>query len=1111
MTTLFAPPEVLSAFSYAVAGSDPDLQKGTHLRVFACMGASFPLAPLAVFKIRTVASEPQALHVTDAKGNVVERINLAQFGTADVIPLLGDTGVQRVVRLELVPSPPGGVTDAQLLDQHGRLVAERTDGRFLFSAPALSLLRLSGSAPGVIVLTRTARTTDFVTGQFAPDTMQLLGLPISGSHPWYFGVQDRKSALERVSNGAPLRLNVMDRPEGPFDPLTADDETARVEAMLAAANPGGLESLLLKMVDDRTAPPWAQIESQEMNPADGGTKQFADVPRLGNLLMASLDPGLGRFLGFADCIHDLPDLTLDRGWDALAVAGLFAFDTKVFDPTGTLGTLDPLGAWMVPDPNEPLLLEMVLQGLSLGAGRDVRVDVAQVVANARRQGLTVRAMLTVTAPTPPWLAPALPAPALLQDRWQTADGDTPSALYRTTFAFDRAPLAAMAAVSANIEGNQISRHGTVSVDGRPIPVRATPRLFGHEQETSARFRALLPMVTSSLPHGLLADQNLPADAGPIAFRFAASDFFGRFGVAATLQVTPPPRPVPPPPVLRSFIERDVVDPLSMAAISPGTLHLVFAVPQPSPAPRFSNDDQPRLASAVAVPAVSEMAAGSKSIQIVNLTLDAQALTVDVSTPGFFEASFPLPDLLPQETRNVNLTAAFTNVDGATSLLASQVVKITDMRPPQVVETGLGLFWSSAPGPCPEVELKLSWPGAPDSLYRVYATDQQGLALTPADLAEAGASITPSRGRVAEAGCRKVLGGAPIQREVFHLVTDPALKAGADGRAVLRTTLPRSLQTVQFFRVVPLSAEGAEAPFDQCGIVPVAVPDSRRNAAPRLDGSADPATGVATLIVSTDAFDGVSLQRDEPGLFDGGAVGNTAPDFRIRRAVGPVIDPIYGRVVLTGTLASDAGALPAVRFVGTGTDDNKGPGLEAFVKYIYWAEVRLPPERRLPAGVVPLDPPGGVTSVEPENAADHPRLWSLPSAPRVVLHAPATNPAPPVPAAVSFTRSLPDAEGNVTLAITIIAPPTAHPKAVDQYRLAVWSRWPDQPITAITIANGAALNDTWPPMPNGFISIQVTAPLVVAPPVDPTGTLDLFMAFVDPLGRMSDLAPFTLPA
>ena len=49
--TLFAPPELFSAYVFAEDGSGLDIPKGPHLRIFAGPGASFPLAPFAVFKL----------------------------------------------------------------------------------------------------------------------------------------------------------------------------------------------------------------------------------------------------------------------------------------------------------------------------------------------------------------------------------------------------------------------------------------------------------------------------------------------------------------------------------------------------------------------------------------------------------------------------------------------------------------------------------------------------------------------------------------------------------------------------------------------------------------------------------------------------------------------------------------------------------------------------------------------------------------------------------------------------------------------------------------------------------------------------------------------------
>jgi hypothetical protein len=1107
MATLFAPPELLSAYSYAVDGGDPDLAKGTHLRVFAGMGASFPLTPFTVVKLVARQSEAHGLHVTDREGRMAGGLVLSQLGQADVIPMLGDTPTTRTARVDFVPDAEDRLRDAKLLDQSGRVVAERNRGPFMFSAPRMHRFRLQGSASFVNVLTKVVDIADVVSRNLVQTPGRILGLPVQGAHPWYLGVQDRRDGLERVAAGAPLRLNPMDQPDGPFDPATPADEVARVEAMLAASQfAGGLEALLSNMVDDEKKPPWLQTETQRMPTGGPRIDQVAEVPRLAHLQTAAIDPGLARFLGFADHIDDLPDFRppglLAPRWNTLGVAGLFAIDPKRFDPNGLLGLEDV-------DPNEALLTTLIFRSLfAVRGGEEIARQFQDLVARVRAQGLLVRAMIALTAPTPPCLAPSLPAPLLTEHRWQTAVGAAPSSRYRASFAFHDAPLAGMAALAAEIDGVVTSRHGVVDVGGGAFAQRATPRVFGREQSAWASTRRLRRATASAHHAGLLADHDLPSEAGTLPYRSRAADFFGRFGAPVGFDVDPPPRPKPPPPVLRFHVERVAIDPASPDALSSGALRLVFAVPEAPPAPRFSPADIARLAPAIIVPGIADLAAGSLAIQQAVITLDGETQVVDLSVPGIVELALPLPPLAPQETRELTLTAGFTNTDGVASALVSQPVKITDMRPPVVIETGIGLFWSTSPGPSPDVQLRLAWPAPPNSRHRVYATDQQGLGLTAADLAEPVAGAAPSRGRVAEVGCNKVLGGAPVNRANFRLLSAKPVEAGADGRAILQTTLPRSLETVQFLRVVPLSPEGAEAPFDACGIVPVAVPDSRRPPPPRLEGAVDPDTGVATLTVVADGFDGVGLQRDEPALFGAAGGPGVPPEFRVRRAVGPVSDPIYGRPMAAGTLDRDAAAAPAVVFAGTASDDNAGRGLEPFVRYVYWADVRLPPERRVPAGVVPLDPPGGIAALDPANAANHPRPMSLPSAPRVLVHIPGDLPAAPPEAAITLTRAAPAGDGSVEVIVEIADPPIAHRKAIGPYRLAVWAQWPDQAIMAIVTANGAPLAGAWPELSSGVVSISVPAP--VLPAVAAGSDLTLRIAIVDPAGRSSEVTTKVAP-
>jgi hypothetical protein len=1104
--TLFAPPELFSAYAFAEDGSGPDIPKGTHLRIFAGLGASFPLAPFAVFKLAGQNSEPHGLHVTDREGkHQPDGLNLSQIGTGKATMMLGDTDKQRTVRIELKPDTDGGIDGARLLDQRGRVIAERNAPRWLFSAPVLHALLVWGRAQNVVVRTKMVNIDQIVGEGSQLKPAGILGLPVRGLHPWYIGTQDRNDGLKRVANGAPLRLNPMDRPDGSFDRVGPDEEVARVEAMLKAARlGGGLESLLGKLVDDQTTPPWTQVEKEEMMPPNGSKKQTVDAPRLGMLQFAAFDPGLARFLGFADRIDDLPDMD-GNGWDTLAIVGLFAISPKDFDRRG----LDLGSLFDAPVPGEDKLTEMLIRAISEASGQDVRDKFEELIALVRQRGFVVHACVTLVAPVPPWLPPFLPKPDIIQHRWQSSQGVMQSSLYRASFAFSHAPLTSMSAMAKQLDRHWISRHGTLNVGNFQPPNRAMPRIFGHEHEAFSRVRSLGPASGTSESAALLADQDIPADLGSTPYRVQASDFFGRFGPGVEFEVAPPNRPTPPPPVLRYHFERAAIDPASTAVLSPGVLNLTVAVPHAAPAERFTSDEQKGLSSAIVVPRIDDLAAGSLPLQVLTIRLGDQSRDVDLATPGFRKVEFVLPGLSPQETQEWTLSAVFRNIDGVETEPAEppglqrsdrHTVKVTDVRAPIPYPTGMGLFWTSAPGPSPEVELKISWPAPKDSKHRVYLTDQQGMGLKPTELAEALPGAEPSRGRVAAVGGNKVLGGTTVDRSGFRLLTDPPIKAGPDGRAVLETTLPRSLMTVQFLRVVPLGPDGSEPPFDTCGIVPVAVPDSRHPHPPRLDGEVDPVTGIAKLDVIADGFDRVSLERDEPGLFTPGELGSEPSQFRIRRAVGVVADPIYARTIANGPLILQETPPPGAVFAGTVKDENGGRGLEPFVRYVYWADVKLPPERRLPANVKPIDPPGGINAADPGNAANHTRPMSLPSAPRVLMRIPPDPPTPPLPGAVKAFRTLPDPAGNIKVTIEISNPPRAHAKAIGPYRLAIWTKWPGKEFEAVANANGVALEENWPDISNGVVSVAVKLP----DKVDLTSPLTLRLAFVDPIGRLSSL-------
>jgi hypothetical protein len=1096
MASIVAPPEVFSAYSFAVepGGGELDLDRGTHLRLYAGLGPSFPLAPFLVYGTDVREHAKTSVNVTDVNGQpVAGPPDLGRHGVLDAT-VLPDAGDRRRPVLVEVDGNVAAIRRAALLDQRGRTVAVRDKSPWAFSAPVLHKLRVWGDA-GEIEVARRVFSADTVLELGESEPLSVLGLPIEGNHRWYVGSQTPADGARRVEFGAPLRLNPTDRPFGPFDAVTAQDEVSRVAALQDAMESNvGIGTLVGRLVSDEAAP-WLQRDTTELPASRGGATQFATAHRLGSLQMAAADPGMARYLGFADRIDELPAPPGGR-WNTLLVVGLFALSPRDFVRFG----VDLTALLRGPAPNGDRLYEQYLDALRRATGRDQRGEIDDMVRRVRDGGFAVAPFVTAVAPVPPWLPPSLPDPQIFQVRWQQSRAGAPSDLFRASFAFPGMPLASLSALARRENGQWVTRHELLDA---PPPARAAPAVFGHEVDADVRQDELRLKSKLQETAGLLSDHEIPGDSGVAEFAARASDFFGRFGPETVFGVQPPARPRPPKPVLRFLVDRDgALDPQSEGPRSPGVLKVNVAVPRPWPEAenRFSDADQKKLGSSIIVPRLDDLPAGALALSAVEFGIGAPGTSVGVTPPGVREFQIPLPALLPQETKTFLFVGRFVDSDGHESDLAEASFAVTDVRPPKTYKSGVGLFWTSAPGPTNEVELRLRWSAGAGSRHRVYLTDQAGLGLTDSDLGVEPAGAQPSRGLVAAVGCQKVIGGQAGDRNAFRLLTDPPLSAAPGGVVTFETRLPRSLATVQFLRVVPLGPEGAEPVFDKCGIVPVAVPESRRPPPPRLDGRVDPATGFATLTVSTDGFDLVALERDEPGLFHTGRPGTEAPRAVIRRAVGAVADPIYARPVGDKAMSYAGGES---RFTAQIEDGNSGRGLEPFVRYVYWAEVRLPPERRLPADFTEVA--GDVAPADPGAGQSHPRPRSLPSGPRVLMRVPPAPPAPLQAGSFEVVRQA-DGTGAVALTVNITDPPTAHAGAVGQYRLAVWVQWPGGPISPIRNAGGADLNGSWPIVSDGVVTTRVA----VEGNSGPAAPLTLRLAVVDPVNRMGDVVVISVP-
>jgi hypothetical protein len=175
------------------------------------------------------------------------------------------------------------------------------------------------------------------------------------------------------------------------------------------------------------------------------------------------------------------------------------------------------------------------------------------------------------------------------------------------------------------------------------------------------------------------------------------------------------------------------------------------------------------------------------------------------------------------------------------------------------------------------------------------------------------------------------------------------------------------------------------------------------------------------------------------------------------------------------------------------DDGAAPPLVDFVRYTYWAQVRLPPERRL-AGPLDVAPPGGVEPVLATQRSDCPQAWSSLSAPLTIVPAPAISPAAFANGEVSI--AIVETPPNVSIVVTISGGPRSHPKAIGSYVARIWPRWGDDDI-------GPA------------VDVKLNQPVVITP----QGTRDIAghpltasvrIALIDPLGRIGETAVFTTP-
>ncbi len=414
------------------------------------------------------------------------------------------------------------------------------------------------------------------------------------------------------------------------------------------------------------------------------------------------------------------------------------------------------------------------------------------------------------------------------------------------------------------------------------------------------------MVT---PDTFFLDQLPDANPGPVTWSVWQADAFGRWSDAAArvgMTIARPDLPVPSP------VVRMLPDLGSHTGTAPYTTLFEVTIPVPE-----------RVPGQVDIDAVE--------LELPWLAIDPLRLPV---APVVAFADLEGVPTLPATTATASLRAWFIGVDGSRSAAGTVAMTFNDPRPPVPVPPPPVLTFTSRDAATGQALAHVPLPrGNGIDRYRVFFTNETRLRTV---LRTSGESL-PAAGAIRDDRARAWLAIMPrVPRVAFDaLTTEGTVPPGEYLHAVSGT-----LAEIAFYRIVPVGANGAEAPFARCPVLPFAVPYPDRPVRPQ--------------VWTTQAEGRIALHLQAlPGAAQG-------VRWRVRAARRDVSDPRLGEVIGAGDLDGDGRATFAV------------PELRPFTPIVLVAEVLGAAERGNP---------------------DQPGLWSEPSRPVTVETIPES--APPI--------------------------------------------------------------------------------------------------------------------
>ena len=613
-----------------------------------------------------------------------------------------------------------------------------------------------------------------------------VGLPVeSGAR--YSGDSDfENQALDRVWRGAPVRFHLHDdfnaAGASGAAPMTQSQEVDRVRALV---DDGGVLPKISTVINDMSAPPSQIISTEDMG--DGIT---SDVPVLSSLMLSLIDPGVARYMGFAE----LDDEVLDEGLMMLyRITVPFNYEEFDFESPD------------IPESYKNLVRQYIDQGAP-----------------------PLNAYVMV-----PTLSDAIaPKPNSIFNR-QAVGG---SWMTGGNFILRQAEL-----TFYTPELDQPYQYAIRRREGFTAPWRSL------NTESPSGFRLGMGINAPDTAASYRERRLLDLEVSPQAHEYEISimDMWGRWGLwspfaLAAGTLVPPPTPGPKP-----VYELAAVLPVNDTLRS-GKIRIRVPIPtDPSPGSPTIN--------AINVKLLQQLPDGSESLIAGNSLSTPSGQDFPITgTQTMFETLVDGPGLRRGEKMQLVIRARFkagalTSVEDGLGTTAA-----IDPRPPAPISMLPDVQYTTKPDSQGNARTKLTWTANPGHAgYLVFRASQRALEPFFDSLGAAGADALAASQDIRTP--KPVMAGEirslanQLPKNLFTLMTPVPIKPGTDGKATYEATLPGRSRALYVYRVLAVGPTDVEEPWDSNpGITYVAVPQTIKLQAPDVELE-DAASGLKVTI------------------------------------------------------------------------------------------------------------------------------------------------------------------------------------------------------------------------------------------------------------------------